>query len=198
MAENTPRILVLGVGNPLMRDDGIGPRVVELLLAGYEFPDNVEIVDAGTMSYTILDLVRSVDRLVIIDAMRDTGRPAGTVMRLTPAEIAPNQVPHSAHDVALIDLLHTAEFMGHAPDAIAIGVQIDTIDDWVLELSPAAESALPIATAAVLDELALLGFPGVPNADAEVHAQVIAALRSYAPMPGNPAPADKPVTSSES
>jgi hydrogenase maturation protease len=198
MAENTPRILVLGVGNPLMRDDGIGPRVVELLLAGYEFPDNVEIVDAGTMSYAILDLVRSADKLVVVDAMRDTDRPAGTVMRLTPAQIAPNQVPHSAHDVALIDILHTAEFMGHVPDAIAIGVQIDTIEDWVLELSPAAESALPIATAAVLDELALLGSPGVPNLQAEVHAQVIAALRSYAPMPGNPASAEKPATPSES
>ncbi len=198
MAENTPRILVLGVGNPLMRDDGIGPRVVELLLAGYEFPDNVDIVDAGTMSYAILDLVRSADKLVVVDAMRETDRPAGTVMRLTPAEIAPNQVPHSAHDVALIDILHTAEFMGHTPDAIAIGVQIDTIEDWVLELSPAAESALPIATAAVLDELARIGFPGVPNLQAEVHAQVIAALRSYAPMPGNPASAEKHAPPSES
>jgi hydrogenase maturation protease len=198
MAENTPSILVLGVGNPLMRDDGIGPRVVELLLAGYEFPDNVDVVDAGTMSYTILDLVRSVDQLVVVDALRETGHPPGTVMRLTPAEIAPNQVPHSAHDVALIDVLNAAEFMGHMPEAIAIGVQIDTIEDWVLELSPAAESALPIATAAVLDELALLGFPGIPNREAEVHAQVIAALRSYAPMPGNPAVAVKHRASEQS
>lgn len=194
MAENTERILVMGVGNPLMRDDGIGPRVVELLLAGYRFPDNVEIVDAGTMSYMILDLFRDIDRLVIVDAVRETGHPAGTVMKMTPEEIAPNQVPHSMHDVALVDILQAAELMGSAPAAVAIGVQIDTIEEWVLELSPPVEAAVPIAAAAVLDELVALGSPGIPDEDADVHAQVIAALRSYAPMPeasGEATPAEQ-------
>jgi hydrogenase maturation protease len=183
MAENTERILVMGVGNPLMRDDGVGPRVVEMLLAGYRFPDNVEVVDAGTMSYMILDLFRDIDRLIIIDAVRETGHPAGTVTKMTPEEIAPNQMPHSMHDIALIDVLQAADLMGTAPLAVAIAVQIDTIEEWVLELSPACEAAVPIAAAAVLDELTSLGSPGVPNEDADVHAQIIAALRSYAPMP---------------
>ena len=185
MAENTERILVMGVGNPLMRDDGIGPRVVELLLAGYRFPDNVEVVDAGTMSYMILDLLRGIDHLVIVDAVRETGHPAGTVMKMTPEEIAPNQVPHSMHDIALVDVLQAAELMGGAPPAVAIGVQIEAIEEWVLELSPAVEASVPIAAAAVLDELAALGSPGVPDRDADVHAQIIAALRSYAPMPND-------------
>ena len=183
MAENTERILVMGVGNPLMRDDGIGPRVVEMLLAGYKFPPNVEVVDAGTMSYMILDLFREIDRLVIIDAVRETGHPAGTVMKMTPEEIAPNQMPHSMHDVALIDILQAADLMGNAPAAVAIGVQIEAIEDWVMELSPSVEAAVPIAAAAVLDELEALGSAGVPDEDADVHAQIIAALRSYAPMP---------------
>lgn len=183
MPETTQRILVMGVGNPLMRDDGVGPRVVEMLLAGYQFPDNVEVVDAGTMSFMILDLFREVDRLIIVDAVRDTGHPAGTVTKLTPEQIAPNQIRHSMHDVALIDVLQAAELLGSAPTAVAIGVQIDTIEDWVLELSDAVQAAVPIAAAAVLDELETLGSPGVPNADADVHAQVIAAMRSYAPMP---------------
>jgi hydrogenase maturation protease len=193
MAESTERILVMGVGNPLMRDDGIGPRVVEMLLAGYEFPQNVEIVDAGTMSYMILDLFREIDRLIIIDAVRETGHPAGTVMKMTPEEIAPNQQPHSMHDIALIDILQAADLMGSAPQAVCVAVQIEAIEDWVLELSAPVEAALPIAVAAVLDELEALGSPGVPNLDADVHAQIIAALRSYAPMPdasqGQPADA---------
>jgi len=187
MTATTEKILVMGVGNPLMRDDGVGPRVVELLLAGYEFPENVEIVDAGTMSYMILDLLRDVDKLVIVDAVRETDHPAGTVMRMTPEEIAPNQVPHSMHDIALIDVLQAADLMGTAPEAVAIGIQIDSIEEWVLELSPACEAAVPIAAAAVLDELAGLGSPGVPNQDTDVHAQIIAALRSYEPMPEGPA-----------
>lgn len=192
MAENPERILVMGVGNPLMRDDGIGPRVVELLLAGYRFPDNVEIVDAGTMSYMILDMLRGIDRLVIVDAVRETGFPAGTVTKMTPEEIAPNEVPHSMHDVSLADVLQAAELMGSAPPAVAIGVQIEAIEDWVLELSPAVEAAVPIAAAAVLDELAALGSPGVPDEDADVHAQIIAALRSYAPMPERPKDQQQP------
>jgi hydrogenase maturation protease len=183
VAEMSQRVLVMGVGNPLMRDDGVGPRVIEMLLAGYEFPATVELIDAGTMSFTILDLLRDIDRLIIVDAVRDTGHPAGTVTILTPEQIAPNQVRHSMHDVALIDVLQAAELMGSAPSAIAIGVQIDTIEDWVLELSPEVEAAVPLAAAAVLDRLAALGSPGVPNESADVHARIISALRTYAPMP---------------
>lgn len=183
MTANTPKILVMGVGNPLMSDDGVGPRVVELLLAGYSFPENVEVIDAGTMSYMIIDLLRGIDRLVIIDALRETDFPAGTVLKLTPEEIAPHQMPHSMHDVSLVNVLQSASLLGPVPEAVAIGVQIDSIKEWVLELSAPAEAAVPIAAAAVLDELKMLGYPGVPNEAADVHAQVIAALRSYAPMP---------------
>ena len=183
MAVTEESILVMGIGNPLMRDDGIGPRVVEMLRAGYVFPDNVDVVDAGTMSYMILDLLRGVDRLIIVDAIKGTGHPAGTVLRLTPDEIAPNQVSHSMHDVRIVDILQAAELMGKAPETIAIGMQIETIEEWVLELSQPVEAALPIATSAVLDELESYGIAVTPNTEADVHAQIIAAMRSYEPMP---------------
>jgi hydrogenase maturation protease len=177
------RILVMGIGNPLMRDDGIGPRVVEMLRSGYVFPDNVEVVDAGTMSFMILDLLRDVDRLIIVDAIRETGHPAGTVMRLTPDEIAPNQVSHSMHDVRIVDILQAADLMGKAPQTVAVGMQIESIEEWVLELSTPVEAALPIAASAVLDELESYGISVTPNMEADVHAQIIAAMRSYDKMP---------------
>jgi len=176
-------ILVMGIGNPLMRDDGIGPRVIEMLRAGYSFPDNVELVDAGTMSYMILDLLRGVDRLIIVDALKNTDLPAGTVLKLTPEEIAENQVCHSMHDVRVVDILQAADLLGTAPQTVAIGMQIETIEEWVLELSEPVEAALPIACAAVLDELELHGIVGTPCDDVDVHAQIISALRTYEPMP---------------
>jgi hydrogenase maturation protease len=181
------KILVMGVGNPLMRDDGIGPRVVELLRSGYRFPDNVDVVDAGTMSFMILHLLRGIDRLIVIDAVRETGEPPGTVFRLTPEEIAPNQVAHSLHDVRLVDVLQAAALMDASPETVAIGVQIDTIEEWVLELSDSVEAAVPIAAAAALEELEALGVELEPREDADVHASIIAALRTYQPMP-NEAP----------
>lgn len=191
MPETTPRILVMGVGNPLMRDEGIGPRVAELLLSGYTFPENVEVVDAGSMSFMILDMLREIDHLVIVDAMKGTGHPAGTVLRLTPEELAENQVLHSLHDLRVPDVLAAAALMGHAPDTIAIGVQIESIDPWILELSEPCEAALPIAVSAVLDQLEELGVSVTPADGSDVHGRIIAALRSYEPMPdSSPTPSE--------
>jgi hydrogenase maturation protease len=183
VAIDTEKILVMGVGNPLMRDDGIGPRVIELLRAGYTFPDNVEVVDAGTMSFMILDLLRGVDRLIIIDAVDNTGEPPGTVLRMTPEEIAPNQVAHSLHDLKLVDVLQAADLMGSTPETITFGVQIEAIREWVLELSAPLEAAVPIAAGAVLEELQSMGIRPLACENDDVHAQIIGALRSYAPMP---------------
>lgn len=182
MSENQ-RILVMGVGNPLMRDEGIGPRAVELLRTGYTFPEHVDVIDAGTMSYMILDLLRGIDRLILIDAIRETGHPAGTVLVLTPDDLAANQVMHSMHDVRVTDILGAAALVDRAPETIVIGVQIESIEEWVLELSSACEKALPVAVAATLDQLAELGVHPEPNEDADVHAQIIEAVRSYEPMP---------------
>lgn len=178
MTENAQDILVLGVGNPLMRDDGLGPRVIETLLSGYDFPHNVEILDAGTMSFTILNLLVDKDHLIMVDAVRGTGHPAGSVMRLNPAQIAQNQVHHTMHDVALTDVLQAVGLIGHAPSTIAVAVQVDNVDEMIPELSPEVEASVPIATALVLDELERLGAPGVPR-NPDIHAGVLAALRSY-------------------
>jgi hydrogenase maturation protease len=177
------RILVMGVGNPLMRDDGVGPRVVELLRSTYRFPENVQVEDAGTMSFMILDLLRDIDRLIIVDAVKDTDTPAGTVFRMTPEEIAPNQIAHSLHDTKIIDVLQAADLMGNSPETIAIGVQIEAIEDWVLELSTPVEAAIPEAAALVIAELRSLGVEPELCDDADVPAQILEALRSYRPMP---------------
>lgn len=183
MSSSTRRILVMGVGNPLMRDDGIGPRVVEALRTGYTFPENVDVVDAGTLSFMILDLLRGIDNLILIDAMQDTDTPAGTVVVLTPEEISPNEVKHSMHDVGIVDILQAAELMDRAPKTVAVGVRIESIEQWVLELSEPVAAAIPLAAAAVLEELRKLHVTPTPNDNADVHAQIIAALRTFAPMP---------------
>ncbi len=183
MNENESRILVMGVGNPLMRDEGIGPRVVELLMAGYEFPSRVEVVDAGTMGYVILDMLRGIDHLVVVDALRDTEHPAGTVLILAPEDLAASQVLHSLHDLRIVDVLQAAALIDRAPETVCIGMQIDSIEEWVLELSPECESALPIAAAAVLDQLRNLGVEATPRVGGEdVGARIIEAMRSYSPI----------------
>lgn len=177
------RILVMGIGNPLMRDEGTGPRVIELLRSGYAFPDNVDVVDAGTMGLMILDLLRGIDHLIVIDAVKDTGHPAGTVLLLSPQDIAGNQVMHSLHDMRLVDVLQNAALLDRAPQTIVVGVQIERIEEWVLELSTPVEEALPVAVLAVLDQLKELGIVPAPQEGSDVHASIIEAVRSFRPMP---------------
>ena len=181
MSDN--RILVMGVGNPLMRDEGIGPRVIETILSGYDFPAHVEVVDAGTMGLWILDLLLDVDRLIIVDAVKDTGHEPGTVVVMTPDDIADNQVLHSLHDMRLTDVLQNAALIGRAPEAIVVGVQIERIEEFVLELSSSVEQAIPVAVAATLEQLKQLGVSPTPRDDSNVHAQIIEALRTYEAMP---------------
>jgi len=181
---STPQsILVMGVGNPLMKDEGAGPRTVEILMNGFVFPDNVEVVDCGTMGYTILDVIREVDYLIIVDAFNSDDLEPGEVVRLEPDDFAPSQVMHSLHDVRLPEVLQAASLIGATPVTIAIGIQIEEIAEWVLELSAPVEAALPVAAAAVLEELAALGVHPSVRTDASIDADIIAAVRSYAPIP---------------
>lgn len=178
-----PRILVMGVGNPLMRDEGAGPRVIEMLLAAYEFPENVEVVDCGTMGFTILDVLRGTDHLIVVDALRTDDLEPGTVVRLEPDDFAPSQVMHSLHDVRLPEVLQTAALIGTTPETVAIGIQIEEITEWVLELSEPVTEALPVAVGAVLEELAALGVHPVEREAPQVDAEIIGSVRSFAPIP---------------
>ncbi len=151
------RILVLGVGNPLMGDEGIGPRIVEHLLSNYRFPESLQVVDAGTMGFSILNLFREADAVLVVDAVRGSGEEPGTVLSLAPEAMAANQIMHSLHDTRLVDVLDAARLMGLDPHVDCIGVEIAEIVHWQVELSPVVEAAVPFAAQAVVDRLAEWG-----------------------------------------
>jgi len=135
------------------------------------------------MGLSILDLLLDVDRLIVVDAVKDTGQPAGTVVVMTPDDIAENQVLHSLHDMRLVDVLQNAALLGRSPQAVVVGMQIERIEEFVLELSPSVEKALPVAVAATLDQLAELGIEPKPVQGSNVHALIIEAMRTYEAMP---------------
>lgn len=190
MSLAVPPILVLGVGNPLMADEGVGPRIVEFLRSGYAFPDTVEVEDAGTMGFMIIDLLREREHVLILDATQNTGLAAGSILRLTPEEIAPNAVPHSMHDMRIPDVLQAAALLGAEPDVICVGVQVGSMAEWVTELTPEVEAAIPMAAAVALDILAEWGVTPEPRDDSDAGAQVLRAIRTYEriPTPGQETP----------
>lgn len=184
-------ILVLGVGNPLMRDEGVGPRTVEFMLEGFEFPESVEIMDAGTMGYMMLDVLRGRERLLVIDAMKDTGHDPGTVLLLSAEDIAPNTVLHSMHDLRVVDVLQAGALMGIEVETLCVGVQIESIEEWVMELSEPVQNAIPMAATVAFEVLLDWGIEPTPREGSSAEAQIIRAMRTYEPI-GAPDDAAEP------
>lgn len=152
MSDIEPRILVLGIGNVLMLDEGIGNRVAVELEKNYRFPGDVRIMDAGTMGLGMLHLFRGVEFLLVVDAMDGSGHPPGTVVRIAPEDFAPNQVMHSLHDIRFVDVLEAAKLIGLMPEADCIGIQVQDMSpaEITIGLSEPVEAAVPRAIAAVL------------------------------------------------
>ena len=174
------RITVLGIGNPLMMDEGVGVRVMEVMMGTLHFPDNVTLIDGGTMGMGILNLFRDCDYLLVIDAVDGTGEPPGTVVRLSAEDLAPNQVKHSMHDMRFVDVLEAAMLMGCRPESDCIGIQIEDMGHVEIGLTPEVEAAVPAAVAAALEVLAERGINAEVADTSSAEADILEAIRTHA------------------
>lgn len=133
-----PRLLVLGLGNCLLQDDGVGVHAVRALQA--ERLPGVRVVEVGTAILDALDLIEWADRILAIDAMDAGGRP-GTVYVCGDQDVAGGPAPVSLHELGLKAAL---QFLPRPPRAeiTIIGIQPAVID-YSLDLSPEVAAALP-------------------------------------------------------
>jgi hydrogenase maturation protease len=140
---------VVGIGNVLLRDEGIGCHVVGAL-EGIPLPD-VQVIDGGTCP-DVLQLLEDVDKLVIVDAVRGGGMP-GQIYRFRPEDVTLEQKPLlSLHDMSLIDSLKLMQVRHNVGDAVIIGVEPKEINCG-LELSPELQERIPQIIDAILSEL---------------------------------------------
>ncbi len=150
--KNSLRIAVLGIGNLLLKDEGVGVHLAQEL-SGIVDASNVNIIDGGT-SPDILSLVDpSVDKLVIIDAVKIGYKP-GTVYRFSSDDLDLDSVlPVSLHDIGVMESLRMMVLLGRQPKStVIIGIEPKTID-FGLELSPEVEEKLPEIIRLVLKEI---------------------------------------------
>lgn len=153
------RVLVIGMGNVLMQDEGIGVRAVEELECRYVLPSEVRVVDGGTTGMALFEPMRRADALVIVDAI-NAQAPAGQVLRLANQDIhAFFQTKLSNHQLGLSDLLALLVLKGETPRHVAIiGMVPDQLKNC-LGLSPIATHALETVLEHLVQELTALGFP---------------------------------------
>ena len=151
--------LILGVGNILLGDEGIGIRVVEELANRYAFPEEVMVLDGGTAGIELLRYIEDRDLLVLIDAMR-ADLPPGTVFKVEDAEVPKRFMTRiSPHQIGLSDLLAAGILCDRIPKRITLfGIEPERLETGIV-LSPAVEGSLEKIIAAVLAELAEAGYP---------------------------------------
>lgn len=156
------KVLVLGIGNLVMSDDGVGVKVVQKLQREYRFAETVEIMDGGTLGLDLLPKLEGIERLIVVDAV-ETGEKPGTCIRLVGEELPiALETKVSPHQMGVKDLLSVAELLGHAPrEMVLIGVQPGSIE-MDTELTPEVEVKVDELARMVLDELDTWGVKPVP------------------------------------
>jgi hydrogenase maturation protease len=145
------RTVVIGVGNLLMKDEGIGIHVMKALQE-MPLPDNVTIIDGGT-SPDIIACTRSGDKLIIVDSARAGGEP-GAIYRFQPDDLEDSAGEVlSVHELGVPQNLRLMLLSGNGPsEVIIIGIEPKEID-WGTELSPELEGKIPEIIAVVLKEI---------------------------------------------
>ncbi|MEX1173310.1 MAG: hydrogenase maturation protease [Chloroflexota bacterium] len=156
-----PDAIVIGIGNVLLRDEGVGVAVARRLLddaaaGGESLPPGVHVVDGGTLGLDLLGLVESTDRLVLIDAV-DVGLPPGTVSVIRDDDVHGALAGHvSPHQVGVGDLIAVARLAGVLPRQVTlVGIQPGAIEIG-LDLTGDVAAAVPIAADLVRGELAAM------------------------------------------
>jgi hydrogenase maturation protease len=152
--DNAPpkRIVILGVGNVLLSDEGVGVHVANRLME-MELPPNVEVIEGGTHGFRLMNIVTEADRLVVVDAVKGGASP-GSIYRfdIKDAPSYPDVFKTSAHQIGILEVIHLSELVGRIPETTIIGVEPKSLA-MGLELSPQVADKLPKVVETVLKEV---------------------------------------------
>lgn len=157
----TKSTLVLGLGNTIMGDEGVGVHVVRAL-EQHTLPEDVECLDGGTGGFILLEPLELASRIVLVDAAAD-GNPIGTVSRTTPRFSSDYPPTMTAHDIGMKDLLDAFYMRGAQRDVVLYTITIDPRQPISLELSSEVAKAAECAVAQILDELRQHAAAEVPS-----------------------------------
>ncbi|HUL37020.1 MAG TPA: hydrogenase maturation protease [Thermodesulfobacteriota bacterium] len=148
--EERGKTLIVGMGNLIYQDDGVGVHVIEAMKK-MALPSYVELLDIGTSTMDLIPYLDGVKKLIVIDAMKAAGIP-GTIYRCGPEDLLPKkEEPVSLHDIGLLETLSMAKKKGLDINVVLIGVE-PKVFDWGMELSEEVKSKIPNIIEAVLKE----------------------------------------------
>lgn len=156
MPEDTPLtpVLILGVGNILFTDEGIGVRAVEHLRGQAALPPGVELLDGGTLGGRLMDAIMACRRLIVLDAVLGGGAP-GSIYRLEGEGLRKSlSFRDSMHQTDLVDTLVYCDLIGHRPETVVFGMEPADYQSMGTELSPVCAARIPDLAECALREAA--------------------------------------------
>jgi len=158
--------MILGVGNLLFTDEGVGIHVAQSLADEYAFSPNVSIEDGGVLGIRLLGIISQADDLIVVDAIRNGGTP-GTLYRLE-GEAIPRRIlaKNSLHQVDLLEALTLCQALDKVPETVIVGVEPQDIETVGLELTPPVQAKIGELKGMVLKELDRLGGRYCPKGEA--------------------------------
>lgn len=157
MSDSEKRILVLGVGNILFTDEGIGVRAVEEMERAYDFSGNVTLMDGGTLGTRLMDPIMGCDLLIVIDAVLGDGEP-GSIYRLTGDDLRKSLAfKDSMHQTDLVDTLIMCEIVGNRPEAVILGMEPQDFHTMAVDISEVAKQRQEALIGFVLEEIKKAG-----------------------------------------
>ncbi|ADG81147.1 hydrogenase maturation protease [Thermincola potens JR] len=136
------KIVVLGVGNILLQDEGVGIHVIQALQK-MSLPENVDVIEGGTAGLELLPLIEDYSHMIVVDAV-NAGEKPGTLFRFKPDDVTgfPGNIETSVHQLGLLEVLQMGKLIGKLPDTVIIAVQPKSFD-WGMELTPELQAKMP-------------------------------------------------------
>ena len=151
-------VLVLGLGNVLLGDDGLGAAAVSRIERNYRIPPGVSLEDGGTLGLSLLGLLAESDRVILVDAVL-TGSPPGTLVRIDGEDVMDAVRERlSPHQVGVADLLDAARLIGRYPSTVTLLGLVPEFIDLSVARSSSVEARLDELVEAVVREVQSLGY----------------------------------------
>jgi hydrogenase maturation protease len=146
-------IAIIGLGNILLRDEGVGVRVIEALQQQYTFSPPVKIVDGGTLGFALINEIEDCKTIIVVDAVK-AGNEPGTIYRFTREDITfSSPQAFSVHDIGFIEALDQWKMLGINPEIIFFGIEPEDMSSWGMELSDCLKDKVPKLIDLIVKEL---------------------------------------------
>lgn len=148
--DKTNKILVLGIGNYLMGDEGVGVHIVHRMEEMKGRPDYIDVLDGGTGGFFLMNVFDDYGQVIFVDATMD-GQPSGTIKTLKPkfASDFPNAL--SVHDVGLKDMIEALYILESMPELHLVTISVEGIQPMTTDMTANVEASIPKAIKAILD-----------------------------------------------